>query len=79
MGKTSVVHMLISVSHERSVTSANGKDIDLCPGLTMLLRFKPKVNLMDMEGRTPLVKAIVDSNETQAVKLVSTHTSYIHP
>ena len=61
---------MIAASSEKSKKDSEGKDSEDHPGLMMILRNDPDVDTVDVNGRTPLIKAIVSNKPNIALRLV---------
>ena len=59
--------------NETPLMDADGKVIDATPGLSMILKYNPPLNIVNKDNQTPLIYAIQMKMDAHAIKLVSCH------
>ena len=70
VGLFTPIHFMMAATSEKSKKDSGSKYAKDHPGLMMILRNDPDVDTVDVNGRTPLIKAIVSNKSNIALRLV---------
>lgn len=53
---------MVGPKSERPIKRKDGSVVDLTPGLTMILKYKPDINITDLDGHSVLQLVVCDQD-----------------